>query len=78
MRRVKPSQVRCTCDAYHYPHRMGSGLCGNVEKLETFVHGPIPADADARAAAPLDAPPLSPADDSFAAWVDSYSRDAAE
>lgn len=59
------------CDAYHYPHRMGSGRCGNREAQETFAHGPLPPDADARAAAPLTGPVATDDGDSFAAWLDS-------
>lgn len=24
--------VVCGCDAYHFPHRRGSGCCGNLER----------------------------------------------
>lgn len=33
----------CYCDAYHYPHRDGSGRCGDAEAMDRFVNGPIPA-----------------------------------
>jgi hypothetical protein len=35
-RRASP----CTCPAYHYPHRNGSGRCGDPVKMDAWVHGP--------------------------------------
>ncbi len=32
MRKTNPKRKVCGCDAYHFPHRKGSGRCGN-EKL---------------------------------------------
>jgi hypothetical protein len=29
MRRVKEDRRACGCAAYHFPHRRGSGQCGN-------------------------------------------------
>ncbi len=29
MRLIKPNRRPCTCDAYLFPHRSTSGLCGN-------------------------------------------------
>ncbi len=52
----------CHCGAYHFPHRYGSGRCGDAEWMEMFVHGP---------ARPSVAYPQAPADadpDDFAAW----------
>jgi hypothetical protein len=31
----------CYCGAYPFAHRHGSGRCGDPEKMETFVHGPL-------------------------------------
>lgn len=30
----------CRCGAYHYPHRDGSGRCGEPEALDAWAHGP--------------------------------------
>ena len=29
----------CTCGAYHFPHRAGSGMCGSREALNELVWG---------------------------------------
>jgi hypothetical protein len=31
MRKVQPQRRPCHCDAYLFPHRHGSGVCGNPE-----------------------------------------------
>ena len=33
----------CECGAYHYPHREGGGRCGDIEALNTWLHGPSAA-----------------------------------
>lgn len=35
-RRARP----CCCGAYHYPHRPGSGRCGDAAALEAWTYGP--------------------------------------
>lgn len=45
MRATHPRRSVCNCPAYWFPHRVGSGRCGNHEAMDRFVHGPIPADA---------------------------------
>jgi hypothetical protein len=30
MRKKNPKRAPCGCDAYHFPHRKGSGRCGNL------------------------------------------------
>jgi hypothetical protein len=32
MRAINPKRRACGCDAYHFPHRVGSGVCGNAIK----------------------------------------------
>ena len=32
-RRKGGKQKKCECGVYHFPHRMGSGLCGYPEKV---------------------------------------------
>jgi hypothetical protein len=80
MRRVKGIQNPCMCDAYHHTHRKGSGRCGNAEAQEAFAHGPLPIDADARAAAPIDADAPSGPDpfESFGVWFTTAYSEAAE
>ncbi len=47
----------CSCGAYHYPHRTGSGRCGNLEAQDHHAHGPASeARALAYEALPHDAP----------------------
>jgi hypothetical protein len=31
----------CHCEAYHYPHRKGSGPCGNDEAMALICWGPL-------------------------------------
>ena len=33
-------ETPCLCDAYHYPHRPGSGRCDDVAALEAWIYGP--------------------------------------
>jgi hypothetical protein len=40
MREKKANQAKCSCGAYHYPHRKGSGLCGNPERMWALAYGP--------------------------------------
>jgi len=40
MRKVRPQRKPCYCDRYHYPHRTGSGCCGDIEKMWDRVYGP--------------------------------------
>lgn len=35
-RRTRP----CACAAYHFPHRPGSGRCGDVSEMDLHVYGP--------------------------------------
>lgn len=44
MRQKKANQKKCTCGAYHYPHRSGSGLCGSPEKMWDLCYGPPPEE----------------------------------
>lgn len=41
--RWRRAATRCLCDAYHYPHRKGSGFCGNADRraLEMYGDGTI-------------------------------------
>lgn len=32
----------CRCDNYHFPHRKGSGLCGNDAAMNLRAYGPPP------------------------------------
>ncbi len=34
----------CRCLAYHYPHRVGSGLCGHPDRINALVWGPVRPD----------------------------------
>lgn len=36
MRRVQPQRQMCDCGAYHFPHRRGSGACGDPMKAERY------------------------------------------
>lgn len=40
MRKTNPKRKPCGCDAYHFPHRAGSGRCGNLEKQWAHIYGP--------------------------------------
>lgn len=33
MRKCKADRAACSCPAYHFPHRHGSGLCGREDEL---------------------------------------------
>jgi len=44
MRLRKATRRPCHCPAYHYPHRYGSGLCGNQEAQNLLLYGPPPED----------------------------------
>jgi hypothetical protein len=33
------NRPRCTCPAYHYPHRPGSGFCGNSDRQNATLYG---------------------------------------
>lgn len=41
-RRAKhlPKYKICECGIYHFPHRAGSGLCGNPERFEAALRDP--------------------------------------
>jgi len=34
MRKRKSNQQVCNCEAYHFPHRYGSGKCGHPERID--------------------------------------------
>ncbi len=40
MRKVRPQRQPCYCDRYPYPHRKGSGRCGNIEQMWDYAYGP--------------------------------------
>ena len=40
MCRARRAPTRCYCPAYHFPHRMGSGLCGNADAAAELLYGP--------------------------------------
>jgi hypothetical protein len=39
MRKVQPQRQVCECGAYPFPHRKGSGGCGDPLKAERFYFG---------------------------------------
>lgn len=41
--KVLPRYRVCACGVYHFPHRAGSGLCGNPEKAFDRYMGPCEA-----------------------------------
>jgi len=38
-RKIREKRRPCGCDAYHFPHRKGSGACGDVELRWARVYG---------------------------------------
>jgi hypothetical protein len=46
-RRVRPKRRPCNCGAYHFPHRLGGGLCGHPDRLAKVMWGPPPEDREA-------------------------------
>lgn len=44
-RKDNPKWVVCRCDCYHFPHRKGSGRCGNHALMNLLVWGPAPERA---------------------------------
>ena len=45
MAKMKPRYHVCFCDAYWFPHRSGSGLCGDPEKQCARYFGPYEEEA---------------------------------
>lgn len=41
MRRHNPKRCKCTCDAYHFPHRAGGGNCGKPERIWAELDKPV-------------------------------------
>jgi hypothetical protein len=37
MRKLNPKHKVCNCPAYHFPHRINSGLCGHPERMWEVV-----------------------------------------
>ena len=65
----RPNRAPCHCGAYPFAHRTGSGRCGDPERMETFVHGPLraapPPSGAVLCALPEDEAPES---ESFGSW----------
>ena len=40
-RAENPKRRACGFDAYHFPHRIESGRCGNLEAMWAFVSGSV-------------------------------------
>lgn len=38
-RKLTKKYKKCDCDRYHFPHRMGSGRCGDEEKYIAWMMG---------------------------------------
>ena len=48
MRRLATGRGPCICPAYHFPHRFGSGVCGNPMLMNDLVWGPAPDEDSLR------------------------------